>query len=116
MSYLNEDQQDWVNYLNSNPDIKCGCGWYTKKECWTICNSKGNQRDEEKAVSDAILREREQCAKIADQYARDHWNLKDSEGNRHNRAARFHSNMIASKIRCEKYSADKDFYAIPNRR
>jgi hypothetical protein len=119
VSYLNEDQQDWVDYITSNPDIRCGCGWYTKNECWTICNSKEKQRPEELAVSKAILWEREKCAKIADQYARNNYPLKDTaenyDSNRLRRNDRFTANMIAYAIRREKYSSDIDFYAVPDK-
>lgn len=75
---LNEDQQDYVRYLNSlPPEAKCGCGWYTTSECRHVCPPKSpSQRPEDKLYMEAFQEgrkvERDRTNRIIDSDIRDH--------------------------------------------
>lgn len=74
---LNEEQEDYVRYLNGlPPEAKCGCGWYTTSECRHICPPKSpSQRPEDrlymKAYQEGRKVERERANRIIDGSIRD---------------------------------------------
>ncbi len=100
---LNEEQQSHVDYLNSlDPDVKCGCGWYLRTECWDRCGGF-KQRPEDKVIAVEVEKIKkkmiEQCARIAEDVEKMNWPLKDPEAERLQSQRRLTANGIKHRIR-----------------
>lgn len=56
---FNSDQTAHMDALAKYPEKVCGCGWYWKDECQSICHNRSKQTPEDKALYDAYHRGRE---------------------------------------------------------
>ncbi len=68
---LNQEQKDHLKYLATlSPDEKCGCGWFSAKECRISCPHPDSAHALDAAFRDGYFkgkqRERERCVKIID--------------------------------------------------
>lgn len=112
---FNDDQKEYMKDLEANPLNVCGCGWYTKEDCWTLCHHKDKQRVEEARVSKVVLREREMCAQKVDAECRQYYDLTNADDEeqtrrRHIRAA---LNTVADAIRRIPWNINTDMYRVP---
>ncbi len=68
---LNQEQKDHLKYLATlSPDEKCGCGWFSAKDCRVSCHHPNQSHALDTAFRDGYSkgkqRERERCLKIID--------------------------------------------------
>lgn len=96
-NYFNDDQIEYMNDLASDPTKVCGCGWYTKEDCWSYCVTPSKQRPEESSVHKRIVLERERCAMECDKWVKDHYKVK--EGDEFRKSMRYAGESLARIIR-----------------